>query len=103
MAGCLFFNRLYRSFKRFLCNNFSRLLRSCFFWCRLSRFFRGCFWSGFFRRRLFVIRFFHWLASFFWCRLFPGSHTFKLFLIQSLLIECRSLQFLFHYYYYFRL
>src|SRR6187401_638231 len=100
MSRCFFLNWLYRLFSRFLCNNLSRLLRSCFFcWCRLSSLFWGCFCGGFFWRRFLVIRFFHWLASFFWCRLFLDSHTVKLFLKQSLLIEYHSLQFLFHYYF----
>src|SRR6187200_126967 len=99
MTGCLFLNWLGRFLNRFFCNHFDRLLRDCFFWCRLSCLFRGCFWGGFFWRRLLGIRFFHWLASFFWCRLFFGSHTVKLFLKQSLLVEYHSLQFLFHYYY----
>src|SRR5574339_1148732 len=98
MTGCLFFNWLSRFLALFR-NNFSRLLRGCLFWCRLSGLFRGYLCSRFFRSRLFVTRFFHWLASFFWCRLFLGSHTVKLFLKQSLLVEYHSLQFLFHYYY----
>src|SRR5436190_20746884 len=100
MARYLFFNWLCRLFSRFLCSNFSCWpLEDCFFHYWFSGLFRGCFCGGFFRRRLFVIRFFHWLASFFCCRLFLDSHTVKLFLKQSLLVEYHSLQFLFHYYF----
>src|SRR6185369_9615987 len=99
MTRGLFLNWLYRLFSRFFCSNFSCwLLRDCFFHYWFSCLFRGRFCGGFFKCRLFC-RFFHWLASFFCCRLFFVSHTVKLFLKQSLLVEYHSLQFLFHYYF----
>src|SRR5688572_1860341 len=97
MTGCLLFNWFSRLFCWLLYCNLCRLLRNHFFCSRLRDLFRGCLYSRFFCCRFFVNRFFHWLGSFFLCRLFFASHTFKLFLKQSLLIEYHSLQFLFHY------